>query len=67
MKVFDVEVLAFDDENDCHIVRYCIDGGAGVVRRSVATYSDGRLSRDSDKPELAEKIEELLAYKTKNM
>jgi len=64
MKVFDVELLAYDEQRDCHIVRYSVDKGTGVIRRSVATYSGGHLSRDEDKPELIEKVEKLVRFST---
>lgn len=60
MKVFDVTILAYNEENSSCDVLYSIDKGKGVVRRSVATYSDGHLSRDDDKKGLVKEVERLL-------
>jgi len=63
MRVFDVEILSHDEDTGVFTVSYCVDKGTGVIRRSVATYSGGHLSRDNDKPEITKEVERLLRYR----
>jgi hypothetical protein len=59
MTIFNVEIVSYDTESDSYKVRYCVDLGLGSVRRSVAIYSGGTLSRDNDKPGLLEEVKRL--------
>lgn len=48
MRVFDVTVLAYDENSSSYTIQYHIEKKAGVIRRSKAQYQDGVLSRDND-------------------
>ncbi len=60
MKVFDVKILSHDRDSDIFTVRYSIDKGKGVIRRSTATYFGGHLSRDNENPQILEEVEKVL-------
>ena len=59
MKVFDVEITAHNEDTGVFTVRYCVDNGRGIIRRSRATYSDGHLSRDNENPQVIEEVKKL--------
>jgi len=58
MDILSVEVLEYEVSTDTYKVKYVLDLGKGLNRKSVAYYSKGKLSRDNDKNLLLEKIKE---------
>lgn len=52
MNFFNVKFLESDTNKNEYKVRYCVNVRPGVVRRTVATFSNGVLSRDSNNIEL---------------
>ncbi len=61
MNPFEIKILDVDSKTEVYIVQYVIEGSnRRFLRRSIAEYKNGLLSRDMDKPQLVGAIKEVV-------